>query len=234
MKSFLSLLLIATSIIAANAQAKKTAAVYGVNLIQNPGAEVPVVGKTILNWKPITLMEGWDFLCDSYGHTAGEWDYNCDEKCGLPPKAGSHYFRMPVDNDNPHIGLSQEINLAAIADTLQKRKITFTLSGYMTGFVCERPECSKGRLSIRFYDKSNTTISTYDFPKDNAAFTKFANEADHRMMQFEPVSVENEVPQNAVKAIVQMEGISKHCCNGSYVFFDNLSLAVKKGEVRTQ
>ena len=215
-------------------QTKKNASEkwYEVNLLVNADAEEGNPRNDITGWKPLPVVETWGSMVDAYGHTGGEWEFDCDEKCGLPPGAGTYYFRLPVDNSYPVNALWQETDLSGIADTLAKRKINFTLSGYIAGFKCDQPGCGKGMLMISFYDKTGKELAAYEASKDNNEMKTAPNTEDQRMHQFEKISTGMEVPLNANKARVTMKADSKECCNGAYIFFDNLNLSLGKGAYR--
>lgn len=226
---FISLLIIAGNAAAQNLPGKGDM-IYGVNLVQNPGAETDNVKNQIVGWKPVPEADRWDHMNDVYGHTGGEWEFDCDEKCGLPPLAGQSYFRLPVSNENPVLSLYQEIDLSFIADTIKKRIITFTLSGFMAGFKCEQAGCASGILAITFYDKARQELVMYKLEKDNEGMQSAS--ADQRMRKFENPIIYKEVPQGSQKVKITMQANSKQCCNHAYIFFDNINLFLSKGDYR--
>jgi hypothetical protein len=204
---------------------------YDTNLIKNYNAEA-IGENTIPNWKPLAEMETWYEMANAYGSATGEWQEYCDEKCGLPPNAGTRYFRIPINAAYPHLGLMQSIDLEPFRDTLAERKMQFTVSGYIAGVPAMNPECSHGVVAVKFYDNGGMLLDTKEFKKDSHTLEKMAG-VDGRMYKFVPFMLTDEIPKGTAKAILSIEGqLAKENCNGGYTFYDNLRFAVTKGVYR--
>jgi hypothetical protein len=214
--------------------AKKPAPpIFGVNLLKNPGAEADPAVAGIPHWKTVPAGEDWSLLRGSYGAIEGEWAEGCGAACGLAPNAGKAYFRLPADTNRPLLGLVQEIDLAAIADTLAARQVGFILNGHIAGRACSQPECAEGSFGLRFYDRAGKELSALDYRQDANTFT-LADSNDQRMHKFRAGGIMQFVPPGTVRARVVLQATNKPgCCPASPVFFDNLSFILKKGERRS-
>ena len=194
------------------------------NLIQNPGAEAENVDGKIPHWQPLLKVDTWNDMNDQYGHTSGEWEWDCNEACGLPPHAGKRYFRLPTDDPNPLNGLTQAIVLPPAPKNIPQQELYFNLSGYMTGFICEKPGCGRGTLAVVFYDAAGKELNKFETTRDSHDF-QLVDPNDSRKFKFVPVDVAQPLPAGAARATVTMRA-DAICCNGAYIFFDNLSLVV--------
>ena len=212
----------------------------GVNLIKNPGAEKVTSTNKPIDWK---IKEDDADYISNYGHISGEWDYDCDTKCGLPENAGANYFRAPADIEEGqnHKSLEQTIDIAKLKDTLAVRAINFVFSSQIAGFHCDgNLKCAFGYIKIEFFNASNQSLKIFDARKYANEFHRVdeSDGADSRMHKFEKISVSNVIPVNAVKAVVTI-GAEQNCnsasettCEAAYVFFDNLNLSFTKADKR--
>jgi len=243
--TFLILFFFSISVQIINAQAQKTTSnadkLIGLNLIKNPGAEKVTSTNKPEDWK--MNLDNSDYV-SSYGHTAGEWDNDCDAKCGLPEKAGSYYFRAAtsIEDGQRNKFLQQTINLSQLQDTLAVREIKFILSTQIAGFHCSiDSKCAFGYLKVEFFDPSNQALKIYEVKKYANEFHRIdeSEGADSRMHKFENLALSGIVPINAIQAIVTI-GATNNCllgteganCGDTYAFFDNLNLILSKSNKR--
>lgn len=207
----------------------------GVNLIKNPGAENITSSNKPVDWK---VNGDYDESVSNYGHIAGEWDYGCDKKCGLPDNAGDNYFRAPADIEEGqnHKSLGQTIDITKLKDTLAVKEIDFTFSAQIAGFHCDdNLKCAFGFLKIEFFDAANKSLQSFEAKKYMNEFHRVdeSESADSRMHKFEKISLSNIIPSHAASVIVTI-GSEQNCstddasCAQAYVFFDNLNLYLKK------
>lgn len=212
----------------------------GINLIKNPDAESITDLNKPLYWE---ASDGDDDFVSSYGHIAGEWDYDCNTNCGLPANAGDYYFRTPsnVEPGKTNKFLYQTIDINKLKDTLAVREINFTYSAQIAGFHCdENLKCAFGYLKIEFFDTLKKSLAIYDIKKLMNEFHRVdeSDGADSRMHKFEKISLTNTIPANASYAVIFI-GSEQNCntesegfCEDAFVFFDNLSLLLSKSNYR--
>lgn len=202
---------------------------YGQNLLINGDAEIDALNRVVYNWTGFPKSASSDYMQDSYGNIPGEWALNCDEKCGLPPKAGVNYFRFPVDDAYRDFSLTQTVNLSGYKDTLIVRNIDFILNAYIAGNTCTESGCARGILSVTFKDINGKDLESFEERKDNTEFTRVGD--NDAMKKFEKITVFNLLPENAYTAEVSIKG-KGDCCNPAFIFFDNVSFVLNKGEKR--
>lgn len=207
----------------------------GFNLVKNPGAENITESNMPKDWE---TSSDDNIYVSNYGHVAGEWDYDCDKKCGLPENAGSYYFRAPAENTpgNTKRFLSQTIDLAKLNDTLKVREVDFEYSAQIAGFHCDEAlKCAFGYIKIEFFDGSKQSLKIYDRQKFMNEFHRVdeSEGADSRMHKFEKISLVGPVPANTAFAVITI-GSEQNCgnadspCAEAFVFFDNVSLKLSK------
>lgn len=204
----------------------------GANLITNPGAEKVDGQNKLVGW---TVSDATSDFVSSYGHTAGEWDFGCSAGCGLPPHAGSNYFRTAADLDDgqQHKSIRQQIDLSALHDTLAKQHFSFTMSAQMAGIRCDTPlTCAFGYVKVEFLDASGATIKAYSTKKSMNEFHRVDDspDADTRMHKFQSIAFSGDVPATTRQAVVTL-GSDQNCagesgCSTAYVFFDDLALVL--------
>jgi hypothetical protein len=207
---------------------------FGVNLLKNPGAEQQSTGEQIPHWQASTHISQGSSMHARYGEISGEWEKGCNQRCGLPPKAGKAYFRLPVDGRNPHVSLSQTIDLTPIAQLINEYEITVRKGGYIAGTRCEKEGCTQGGLMETYYDTDGAYINAFGQNVDNASFPRRDGKRTGMHQFFDFYSTTTFIPENATRLVVSMEAGSSDCCSEATVFLDNLYLVLTKGKARSK
>ncbi len=225
--------------VSARSQSNSSAAdkLIGVNLVSNPGAE-KLVGDKPDHW--ILHMTENSQSISAYGATAGEWDYNCTEKCGLPKNAGQYYFRAAANLEEGETAksLEQTIDISGLKDTLAVRAIRFSFGVQAAGLHCDTKQtCAFAYLRVAFVNAAGQVLITFDERKLMSEFHRVdeSEGADSRMHKFVPFAIANVIPNTSVKAVVTI-GAEQNCgteiCSDAYAFFDNVSLVLSKAGKR--
>jgi hypothetical protein len=212
--------MLALSLVAVPKKAVPTKAVAKAakNLLQNGGAEMGNDNKRIPHWTAIPPVEDASGYADTWGHVSGEWEWKCDEKCGLPKNGGTWYFRLPVASDVQKIALQQAVPIAFKPGDEAK------LSAMVTGFQCDQ-EASRAKLRLELLDASDEVLAEKTIEKPNKEMHRVVGTDDSRLWQFEPIGAALPVPAGTKKARVTMEA-NDGDCNGAVAFFDNVALVV--------
>jgi hypothetical protein len=223
----------------AQPESKRNLPLIKPNWITNPGAEADA-------WKP----NGWSFsvaddaLASGYGMTVREWDFGCDEKCGLPPKAGNNYFRLDCQPDREKVSnyrdLYQQITVQSLKDSLQKFPIEARCSGWLAGYPTVGTDCAIFRVALRFLDAGNKVIDSTDLFKSLKDFKDLdaVVDDDHpmggKMHKFIPFTLSRQVPKETASVQVFFSNDNRCTAEGqeytSVFCFDNLGLAFYRKE----
>lgn len=212
-----------------NAQVSTPNFNYSQNLLSNGDAEIDALNRKIISWNSLPKSTSNDYLQNSYGETLGEWEANCDEKCGLPPNAGTNYFRLPTDDSYKNFSLYQTVDLSGFKDSLEACIINFDLTAYIAGINCSESGCAHGTLSVIFKDINGKQTGTYEMTKDNNEFKDIGS--NYAMHKFEGISISNLVPEKTNSAEIWLKAAGG-CCDLASIFFDNVSFVLSKGEKR--
>ena len=238
---YLILLTLFLSVLAATAQtdARRNLPLIKPNWITNPGAEADA-------WKP----NGWSFsvaddaLTSGYGMTVREWNFGCDEKCGLPPKAGNNYFRLDCQPDREKLSnyrdIYQDIPMQSLKDSLKKFPVEARFSGWVAGYPTVGTDCAIFRVSLRFLDAGGQRIDSTDIfhtLKDFRDLDAVVDD-DHPMggknHKFIPFNMSRAVPVEAARVQVFFSNDNRCTAEGqeytSVFCFDNLNLAFHRRE----
>lgn len=209
------------------------------NLLLNPGAEN-------YDWE---FPEFWDShykengganWVSRYGKTSGEWDFDCDETCGLPPQAGNVYFRMELYDEvekSRSIDLYQDVVISSWKDSLTKRPYV----ALFESFVAASPpnaKCSEFKMKLVCYDiqgvvlaKDSLTINASDF-RDLDALIDAEHPYGGNMHAFQFRALQVELPASTNKIRVLWEYLALDCPGGSEeqiranYYMDNQSLRI--------
>lgn len=223
----------------AQTEAKRNLPLVKPNWITNPGAEADA-------WKP----NGWSFsvaddaLASGYGMTVREWNFGCDEKCGLPPKAGNNYFRLDCQPDREKVSnyrdLYQDIPVQILKDSLKKFTVEARFSGWLAGYPAVGTDCSIFRVSIRFLDAGGQRIDSADIFHSLKDFRDLdaVVDDDHPLggknHKFIPFNIARTVPVQTARVQVFFSNDNRCTAEGqentSVFCFDNLGLAFYKKE----
>ncbi|WP_162056276.1 hypothetical protein [Pontibacter pamirensis] len=205
---------------------------FEVNLIKNPGAEEKVTGQEIPAWSVTPEMPEWRFMHGTYGEFEGEWKKGCNERCGLAPKPGKSYFRIPLDSDTPRVALYQEIDLSPISKTIEERRILAELQGYFAGTPCGNKKCVTARVVKSYYDREGKLVGgVYSANADSTLF-EATERGGSNMYRFKSYGLKGVLPKEAVTVIIKLEGQKANCCDRATVFFDNVSYVLTEGGPR--
>lgn len=214
---------------------------FGVNLLQNPGAEAKgeqLPGWNVLpdlSWREefdyLPAKKGWSFPAGSYRQTKPEWKKGRTPKGGLPPGSGEAFFRLPLDSSRRSLGIYQVIDLTHLAGTLQQRIVYARKGGYFAGAFCQNG-CTVSRLQESYYDREGSLICGYSCEVSNKEFSPHLSPGPHLLQYAEEGSLES-IPPSAARVVLSLTAQSRGCCMETDCFFDNLYYMLSLGELRS-
>jgi hypothetical protein len=212
----------------------------GHNLLKNPGGEAYTQDEESYampdDWTWVAADKSMRAECEAYGHTGGEWDWDCAAHCGLAPGAEVIYFRFPTTSEHgmPWRGeFRQAVDLSALKDTLKARPVKYQFSTYVAGFQCHGT-CNGSFVKVQFYDGAGKPIATRQNDRHSQDFHRVdeSEDSDSRMFLQTPLAVADVVPENAARVEVSF-GAYNLCqpedetgCVQNYVFFDLAALVL--------
>lgn len=205
------------------------------NLLLNSGAENS-------DWE---FPEFWDShykenggtnWVSEYGKTIGEWDFDCDETCGLPKHAGNVYFRMELYDAN-RLDLYQDVIISSFKDSLTKRPYV----AQFESFVAVSPpnaNCSEFKMKLVCYDvqglvlaMDSLTINASEF-RDLDAMIDAEHPRGGNMHAFQARTLQVELSPSTNKIRVLWEYLVLDCQGNSEelilanYYMDNQSLRI--------
>lgn len=137
----------------------------GTNLLTDPGAET-AERENLTGWTLPKDQPDAQTTSESYGGVAGEWD---TDMVGAP-EGGTRYFRLGFQNGQRESTLTQAVDVAPLAKTVDAGKVEAKVSGYVGGFL---KADSTVVLVASFQDADGKELGTLETkPYDSAALPK--------------------------------------------------------------
>lgn len=137
----------------------------GTNLLADPGAE-SADRENLTGWTVVKDQPDAQVSSESYGGVAGEWD----EGIVGAPEGGSRYFRLSFQNTQRESTLTQTVDVAPLAKTVDAGKVEAKVSGHVGGML---KSDSTVVLVASFQDGEGKELGTLETkPTDSAALPK--------------------------------------------------------------
>lgn len=208
------------------------------NLLMNPGAENYDWGFPEF-WDSHYKENGGSNWVSRYGKTSGEWDFGCDENCGLPQRAGKVYFRIELSEEveKSSLDLYQDVVISSLKDSLSKRPYV----ALFESFVAVSPpnaNCSEFKMKLVCLDVQGIVLSidsliikASDF-RDLDAVIDDEHPYGGNMHVFQPRALQKELPPSTNKLRVLWEYLALDCNESSEdviranFYMDNQSLRI--------
>lgn len=167
-----------------------------------------------------------------YGKTASEWDFDCNEKCGLPNGAGNVYFRLESTSDEGEnmLDFFQTVDVSELAP-FQEKGIEAVLNGWLAGSDSQASTCSELTVYLSLLDSQKKLINQDTIIKNIKDFHTLdeVEESRGHMHKFDPFKMNKQLPANT--KFVRVLFFAENKCAGidasssSAFYIDLLSLA---------